>query len=41
LPLELKSATSEAIAEYHKAFELSDDPVQRVKLALAILSMQF
>jgi TolB-like protein/Flp pilus assembly protein TadD len=26
LTLELKGATAEAIAEYHKAFELSDDP---------------
>ncbi len=35
LTLELKGATAEAIAEYHKAFELSDDPVVLAFLAHA------
>jgi TolB-like protein/Flp pilus assembly protein TadD len=33
LALELKGATGEAIAEYHKAFELSDDPIVLALLA--------
>jgi serine/threonine-protein kinase len=35
LSLELKGATAEAIAEYHKAFELSDDPTVLAFLAHA------
>jgi serine/threonine-protein kinase len=37
--LELKGATSEAIGEYHKAFELSDDPVVLALLAHADVSV--
>jgi TolB-like protein/Flp pilus assembly protein TadD len=37
--LELKGATSEAIGEYHKAFELSDDPVVLALLAHAEVSI--
>jgi len=37
--LELKGATSEAIAEYHKAFELSDDPMMFAMLAHAEASI--
>jgi eukaryotic-like serine/threonine-protein kinase len=36
--LELKGATGEAIAEYHKAFELSDDPTILAMLARAEVS---
>jgi TolB-like protein/lipoprotein NlpI len=35
LALELKGATGEAAAEYHKALELSDDPIGRALLAHA------
>jgi len=37
--LELKGATGEAIAEYHKAFELSDDPMMLAMLAHAEASI--
>ena len=37
--LELKGATGEAIAEYHKAFELSDDPIMLAMLAHAEASI--
>src|SRR5438132_7102974 len=37
--LELKGATGEAIAEYHKAFELSDDPMMFAMLAHAEASI--
>jgi TolB-like protein/Flp pilus assembly protein TadD len=37
--LELQGATSEAIAEYHKAFELSDDPMVLALLAHAEVSI--
>jgi len=37
--LELKGATGEAIAEYHKAFELSDDPTMLAMLARAEASI--
>ena len=37
--LELKGATGEAIAEYHKAFELSDDPTMLAMLARAEVSI--
>jgi TolB-like protein len=39
LALELKGATGEAIAEYHKAFELNDDPVVLALLAHAEVSI--
>jgi TolB-like protein/Flp pilus assembly protein TadD len=39
LALELKGATAEAIAEYHKAFELSDDPMVLGFLAHAEVSI--
>jgi TolB-like protein len=38
-PTEKKGATGEAIAEYHKAFELSDDPVVLALLAHAEVSI--
>jgi len=37
--LELKGATGEAITEYHKAFELSDDPIVLAQLAHAEVSV--
>ena len=37
--LELKGATGEAIGEYHKAFELSDDPMMLAMLAHAEASI--
>jgi TolB-like protein/Flp pilus assembly protein TadD len=37
--LELKGSTDEAIAEYHKAFELNDDPVVLAMIAHAEASM--